>query len=267
VAEPANNPPIESVDRALQLLSFLLEGTELSVTDAAHRLGVVPSTAYRLLSALVYRGFAIQGSDRRYRLGPALLAPRDEPLTLSTLRTTAHPALERLHRTVGETVQLMVLQGPYIRFVDGIECELPLRVGVRISDKMPAHCSAGGKAILAALGNADFDAVYRGGLPEWPTARITTLGALKRQLAQVRKTGYGTNSEETEQGVSGMGMAIRDPVGRPIAAFTVAVPSARFVPERFPAFEIALTEAVSATEEQLNRGITGTLDWAATSSG
>ena len=72
--------PVESVDRALVLLTALRDGEVLSVTDAAARLGVAPSTAHRLLTSLVHRDFAFQDRDRRYRRGPALLAPRSEPL-------------------------------------------------------------------------------------------------------------------------------------------------------------------------------------------
>lgn len=243
-------PPIESVDRALQLLTTLHDGTELSVTDAAQRLGVAASTAYRLLSSLVYRGYAVQGRDRRYRLGPVLAGPHRPALTVGGLRALAHPSLETLHETTGETVQLMVLERRNIRFIDGIECELPLRVGVRTGDQMPAHTSSGGKAILAALSNTDLERLYEAGLPPWPTAKLTDLRSLKRHLVRVRQVGYGRNHEETEQGVSGIGMAVVDGVGQPLAAITVAIPSARFTPERVAD---CLSLLRSATEETTDR--------------
>lgn len=220
--------PVESVDRALVLLTALRQGDVLSVSNAAAKLNVAPSTAHRLLSSLVYREYATQDRDRRYRLGSALVAARIEPLTLSGVRSLAHSALEKLHDELGETVQVMVRHGQNIRFLDGIECELPLRVGVRVGDEMPAHCSAGGKAILAAMSAAELDRLYAYGLPEWPTARYRDLPALKRHLNRVRHQRYGANFEETEQGVSGVGVAVRDRLDRPIAAFTVAVPSSRF---------------------------------------
>lgn len=246
-------PPIESVDRALLLLTVLHEGTELSVTDAAQRLGVAASTAYRLLSSLVFRGYAVQGRDRRYRLGPVLAPSRPQSLTVGGLRALAHPSLETLHERTGETVQLMVLERRNIRFIDGIECELPLRVGVRTGDQMPAHCSSGGKAILAGLSNADLERLYDGGLPPWPTAKLTDLRALKRQLVRVRQLGYGRNHEETEQGVSGIGMAVVDGVGQPLAAITVAIPSARFTRERVEECLGLLRSATDETSDRLRR--------------
>ena len=249
---PEPSPPIESVDRALQLLQLLHEGATLSVTDAAHRLDVAPSTAYRLLSSLVFRGFAVQDHGRRYRIGPVFVPSRAEELTPRVLREMAHPALERLHERSGETVQLMVLHRRDIKFVDGMECERPLRVGVRVGDQMPAHCSAGGKAILAALSNAEVERLYHLGLPEWPTARITDPVALKRHLAHVRQLGYGDNREETERGVSGVGMTIRDSLGRPVGAFTIAVPTARFTKNELGGWCAGLAEAVGRTEERLS---------------
>lgn len=236
--------PVESVDRALLLLSALRDGEVLSVKDAAIRLGVVPSTAHRLLTSLMYRGYAAQDADRRYRLGSALAARGAELVTLSSLRVAAHPALEKLHDEIGETVQVMVRHGQNIRFLDGIECDLPLRVAVRVGDEMPAHCSAGGKAILAALTNADLDRLYARGLPEWPTARYRDLPTLKRHLARVRLQGYGANNDETEQGVSGVGMAVRDNLDRPVAALTVAVPSARFARHKVETLRASLLRAV-----------------------
>jgi len=235
--------PVESVDRALVLLTALREGEVLSVSDAAGLLGVAPSTAHRLLSSLVYREYAAQDRDRRYRLGPALVPARAEPLTLSGVRALAHAPLERLHEELGETVQIMVRHGRNIRFLDGIECELPLRVGVRVGDEMPAHCSAGGKAILAAMPMADLERLYSQGLPEWPTARYRDLPALKRHLARVRQRGYGANLEETEQGVSGVGVAVRDRLDRPVAAFTVAVPASRFARDHITGMRDALSHA------------------------
>lgn len=235
--------PVESVDRALALLTALRQGDVLSVTDAATALGVAPSTAHRLLSSLVFRDYAVQDRDRRYRLGPALVEQRTEPLTLSRVRSLAHPALEKLHEEVGETVQVMVRHGRNIRFLDGVECELPLRVGVRVGDEMPAHCSAGGKAILAAMTAAELDRLYAQGLPDWPTARYRDLPSLKRHLSRIRQQGYGANFEETEQGVSGIGVAVHDNLERPVAAFTVAVPSSRFAREQAASMRDALMRA------------------------
>src|SRR5699024_5018435 len=118
--------------------------------------------------------------ERRYRLGPMLADPAAERFSIGKLREAAREPLRELHNELGETVQLMVLREGDIQFIDGIESESSLRVGMRIGDRMPAFVSAGGKAILAHMNNAELEHLYRDGLPEWPTSRITTMSMLKR---------------------------------------------------------------------------------------
>ncbi|MET3921581.1 IclR family transcriptional regulator [Arthrobacter sp. UYEF20] len=245
---------LESVDRALQLLIILRSGEVMSVKSAGERLGVAPSTAHRLLGALVARDFAVQDRERRYRAGSQLVPHGESHFSVNQLRQVARPALQKLYGDVHDTVQLMVLTGPHIRFIDGIESEAVLHVKARMGDLMPAYCSAGGKAILAELGNVELEQIYRGGLTPWPTARIHTLPTLKRQLAAVRKAGYAANTEETEQGVSGLGVCIRDATGKPVAAYTTAIPTARYKKTMVLDHVRALKEAASTTESGLLAG-------------
>lgn len=215
------------MDRALRLMTLLQSGQAVTVTSAAQHLEVVPSTAHRLLGALVRRDYAVQDAQRRYVAGPALIGGPTS-ITIGALSAAAAPYLKELHDTFDETAHVMVLEGPWIRFVDGIESSKALRVSVRSRGTMPAHCSAGGKAMLAALNRRELDARYQEGLPDWPSAKVHSLPMLHKDLDDVRRRGYGINIEETEPGVSGVAAAVVAPSGRPIAALTLAVPSSRF---------------------------------------
>jgi IclR family transcriptional regulator, acetate operon repressor len=247
----SESSPIESVDRALQLILLMRETGPVSVKAAAAHLQVAPSTAHRLLSALAFRGFSIQDRERRYRTGPVLAERSAEDFSIHVLRENARDALIKLHEAVGETVQLMVMRGGNIVFIDGIESQAALRVGMRVGDQMPAFVSAGGKVMLAQLSNAELEELYRGGLPAWPTGRITSLAMLKRSMTKIRRAEFGTNFEETEQGVIGLGVSINDAAGRPIAALTIAAPSIRFRREDMPAYVEALRTAAAAIQERL----------------
>jgi len=244
-------PPLESVDRALRLIEALADGRILTVKEAADLLEVAPSTAHRLLAALKFRRFAVQDGDRGYRAGTALQVGELDLMHADRLRMAAAPALALLHAEVDECAQLMVLRGTDIVFLDGAESFRPLRVAVRIGDRIPAHCSAGGKAILAELGTEGLSALYAEGLPTWPSASITDLTALRRQLAQVRSQGYGVNHNETEDGVSGVGVALHDASGQAVAALTLAVPSARFSRADLPAYAELLHRAARLAEPAL----------------
>ncbi len=244
-----------SVDRALRLIMMLQAGETVSVTEAAARLGVAPSTAHRLLGALSYRGFAIQDTARRYCIGPALAA-HAATVTTATLRSAANPALAALRQAFKETAHLMILRGTLIQFVDGVEADRALRVGLRIGGTMPAYCSAGGKAMLAALSTPEVEAMHGAGLPEWPTAKIRGLTTLKRQLAEIRQTGYGVQIEETEAGVCGVGAAILDLTGRPVAGLTLALPVGRFDRRSVPAMGRLLAQVAAETADRLYGGAT-----------
>jgi DNA-binding IclR family transcriptional regulator len=139
-------------------------------------------------------------------------------------------------------------------FVDGIEAVgRSLRIGMRIGDEMPAYCSAGGKALLAEMSNPEVEQLYRGGLTPWPTARFSTVNALKRNLATVRRLGYGTNFEETERGVHGLGVSVHSPSGDRVAALTTALPSVRFRRQDVPGY----VDGLLAAREDLERSLAG----------
>ncbi|MGD7003791.1 IclR family transcriptional regulator [Corynebacterium halotolerans] len=243
--------PVESVDRALRILLYLRNHDSISVKEAAAHLGIAASTAHRLLSTLARRGFVLQDFTRRYRLGDVLSVIAPEQITESGLREVALQPLRELQVKVQETVQLMVLRGGNIRFIEGVEPNAVLRVIRRVDDEMPAFVSAGGKAILARLSNQEVEDIYQRGLSNWPTRRVQSMKMLKRMLTLVRRNGYALSLEETEQGVSGVGVCVIGPNGRPVAALTVAIPSVRFRRELVPEYVAALQAAAWQLQEEL----------------
>lgn len=244
-------PPLDSVHRALQLVVALRDGQVLSVKDAAATLQVVPSTAHRLLAALCYDGFAVQDRERRYRAGPELAHREEMHYPPNQLRGLIWPAIETLNKTLDETIQVWVLQGPRVRYIDGIESTQSLSVRTAMWDLVPAYCSAGGKALLATLSNAELESLHAGGLPPWRSSRITSLQALKRHLVTVRQNGYALNIEEAAQGISGIAASVKDATGRAVAGISVAIPSVRFNRKKIPDYVEALHAAVGMAEVEL----------------
>src|SRR6476620_11767108 len=110
---------LESVDRALQLLIILRGGESISVKAAGERLGVAPSTAHRLLGALVARDFAIQDRERRYRAGPQLTPHGEANFSVNQLRQVGRSALQKLHSDIYALFQPPTLTGPNTRVIDG----------------------------------------------------------------------------------------------------------------------------------------------------
>jgi len=237
--------PITSVDNALQLALRLREGS-LAVSEAADELGVARSTAHRLLAMLVYHGFARQGPDRRYAAGPVLGTTGGAPAALEHLAWVARPHLRTLAARVGETVNLMVLTGTVVRFLDSLESRQVLHIGSRAGVVLPAERTSGGKALLAALDDAEVARRY-GAEPE----RID-LDRLLADLAVVRSRGYGLNTEETERGVRAVGMAVHSIKGA-AAALAVAAPAQRLRAPQLKWVVTALQATVAAVEKDLGR--------------
>lgn len=221
--------PIESVDHALALMEMVRDYGRVRLSVAARLLGVSVSTAHRLMSMLVYRGYAVQDASRRYLPGPALgLPPAGVPWT-AELRHRAYPHLEMLAGRVAETANLMVRAGTEVRFLSSVEGGVPVPVGDRQGVALPAAKVSGGKALLAALAVAEVEQLYRHraeliGSPFDAQAH----GRLAAELAVVRARGFAVNDEGTEQGISAVGVAVRDASGAAVAGLTVSVPQQRF---------------------------------------
>ncbi len=244
-----NKPPyaLTSVDHALQLAALLQQEGPMRVTDAAERLGVAPSTAHRLLAMLVYRDFAEQGHDRRYGPGKVLRPAETSEAPVALLRRICLPELQTLMERTRESVNLMVLAGDEVRFIATVEGPQVLRVGDRVGRSLPARLASGGKAILALLPPEEVTALY-GASDELDEAG---LARLRRELALIRKRGFAINDQLTETGLTALGVAVRDAHGSPVAAVSLALPTARFDRDLLPTWVGAISVTVARIEQAL----------------
>ena len=219
---------IESVHRALVLLKLLIEEGTIGVTEGAAALGVNVSTAQRLLSTLVQDGFAVQGRDRRYSVGPALHSP-GLSTRIPQLTDRLRPALESREP---ETVHIAALFGTRILHMDGIEARTHiLRFGLRVGVWLPAHVTSGGKALLADLTHEEVDARYAAVLagPRGANTEVD-LAVLHEQLDDVRASRIAWNFEESEPGVAALSISVGEFGGQRVG-LSVALPIARFTRE------------------------------------
>lgn len=197
---------VDSVDRALQLILLLQENSWLRIADAARTLDVAPSTAHRLMSTLVYRGFALQDDQRRYCAGPALrsgtAAGPDRALIAA-----ARPHLEALALDIQETVNLVERVGTTARYLFSAEGPQLLRVGNRAGTVLPAHLSSAGKAILSTLADSAVGHLYTR-QPQPGTSGAVRLPELLSELQEVRRLGYAVNMGGTEAGLAAVGVPV-----------------------------------------------------------
>lgn len=224
---------LESVDNSLRLLLYLSANARVGVSDVAERLGVAPSTAHRLLSTLRFRGFVTQAKDRTYRPGPALEQLVSMRMRRSDLADVVLPCLTELRDATDESAHFGVLVGPQMRIIASVESTQPLRVGSRSGVMLPAHLAAGGKTLLAELDPRDLDELYPPGGTDNPRLTSAAMTSLRQELRRVRRQGFGLNHEQTERGITVIGLLVVED-DEPVGAISLSMPSVRYQPRTVP---------------------------------
>ncbi len=190
----------------------------LRLVELQSRLGLAKSTARRLLVGLVEVGFAAVDDDGRITIGERLIGLTNADAAHITARF--RPTLQRVADATGETVDLSVLRGGQMWFIDQIESAHRLRAVSAIDVRFPLPTTANGKAALALLDDAEAHAVLAR-LDESDEKR------LRAEINEIRRTRIAFDAEEHTAGISAAGIARRE-VGGNIVAISVPAPTDRF---------------------------------------
>ncbi len=224
-----SRPVLRSAERALRVVQLLGQRGRVSLTEVARELGVSPSTAHRLLTTCCEMGFARQeDSGGTYESGAVL-----QELSLAFSRATAlrdagAAQLSKAAKQLRETVSVVVLEGRDVRFVETLESDRAVRVATPLGRTLPAHATAGGLAMLAALAPDELHRRFpTRGLPQVSWSAITTWDELLAELGRVRERGWAIQIGEADEEVVAVGHAILDGLGLPRASLVVSAPRAR----------------------------------------
>lgn len=209
------------MDLSLTLILLLRDSGSLTISGAAELLEVSPSTIHRSMAMLVYRGFATRSESRTYLPGPALSSSSLQPGTGTELIEACRSHMSAIVAETQETCHLMVMVGNKCHFLHSMEGTLPVRVGIRRGQVMPAEQNAGGLAMLAELSATELRGIY-------PALHDVEFDALRRKLHRTRTRGFAINNGMFEHDVSAVGACLRNDLGDVLGAVSVAVPTARF---------------------------------------
>ena len=211
--------------------------------------GLHPSTAHRILAALVNDRLVERADPGSYRLGIRLLELGNLVKARISVREHALPYMRELHTATGEAVNLSVRHDDEIVYVERTSTDRShMRVVNIVGARAPLHITAVGKLFLLEDG-PDGLRTYsqRTRLPQFTRNTITSAGALERELERIRRTGYAVDNEEAELGVRCIGAGVRDDSGALVAGLSVSAPAERM--------KSAWSSLVRNTAENISRSI------------
>ena len=217
--------------RGLHVLEFLAQHAEVygqGLAEISRALHYDKSTTYRYLNTLQRLGYVGQDEDTgQYSLGPRLLALSGAYLDSQRVRSEASPFLLDLMRETNESVHLAVLDGVEAVYIDRVDSPQPVRMWTHIGSRVPLHCTAVGKAILAYSPKGTFDRVVAAGLKRMTANTITDPQMLQKELATIRRRGFAIDRRENRDDIACAAAPIFDYSGKVVAALSVSAPAAR----------------------------------------
>jgi DNA-binding IclR family transcriptional regulator len=224
--EPRRNG-IQVVARVADILRAVARAPDgLSLSELALAVSMPKSTVHRLVSALESEEFVTPARAGKIHLGRGIASLG--AATRDGLRDQIRPYLLRLHQELEETVDLSVQEGSSARFIDHIPAPHRLRAVSAVGAVFPLHCTANGKALLAAMPEEQITAVLPARLPALTPNTIRSRKELWDELDRVQAERVAYDREEHTLGICAVGAVVNDPYGT-VAAISVPVPAQRFV--------------------------------------
>jgi IclR family acetate operon transcriptional repressor len=218
---------VRSVARALDILDVLQDSTEgARLAHIAEAVRLPKSSVFRYLNTLADRGYVLHDpGSGDYRLGMGFVASHTRHLQV--LGARARPFLERLRDQFGETVNLAVVEGNRIAYLEILESTRAMRLAARVGDRVPVHSSALGKTICAGMSDEAIREILRAeGMPRLTANTITSPDDFLTEIDRVRARGWAMDDREHEE--DGRCVAVAIPGSRIPAAISVSAPAIRF---------------------------------------
>lgn len=233
------------------LRSVAKEPNGMSLGELARELDLAKSTVQRIVGSLADEGLLfLSPTLGGIRIGPEIirLASATEFNVVENLR----PHLQWLVNKTGETVDLSVLNGGSVVFLEQLQGKHRLSPASAVGERFPVHVCAPGIMMLAISNDEQARKAIANSKEEHENAPIEDekLWAL---ITEAREKGYAVDNEFHSEGISAVGIAIKDPFGRPLAV-SLPTPTSRFLSNRSQ-FTKDILEMKSRLEDSFEKGV------------
>jgi len=223
---------VPAVTRALDVLELFLDRPTLTAPEITERLALPRTTVHELVNTLLDRSYlvALDGSPIRYRLGLRLFQLGNQFAEQLDLTREAHSAAAEVAQACDETVHVAVLEGTHVIYIAKADSTHSVRMVSAVGRRLPAHCTAIGKALLSGLSAAALDARYPRDRPlaAMTPRSITSSGRLRTEVASVAESGLAYDDCESNEAVRCVAAPVHDHSGAMVAAMSVSVPIIRW---------------------------------------
>jgi IclR family acetate operon transcriptional repressor len=223
---PAQSSQVKSATRTLDIIEYVVAHPRpLVAQEIATALGIPVSSLSYLLATLVERNYLVR-EGRRYSPGTGLdkLQMHEKAYSLAE---RAAPLVRTLRVQLNETASFWVREGWDVEALVTESSEQALRYAVPIGNRMPMHPLASGKALLGALTDEELDRYFTDtDRKRYTDATVTSEKALRKEIAEVRRTGFSWADEEFSLGIIGIGRVVTS-AGEALGALSVAIPKVR----------------------------------------
>jgi DNA-binding IclR family transcriptional regulator len=225
-----NKDHIKSIEKCFVILDRLYSGDNLlTLEEITQKSGFKKTTCFRLLKTMRSLGLVeLAPGTKKYQFGPKLVTVGLSALKNMNLRNSALPILQQLRDDTRETINLTILNGTEILYVERLMSDYLVNVNVNVGDRLPVYCASMGKVILAFLPESRMKKIISLTKFEPKTNQtIVSEPALIKELAEIRAQGFAINDEELEKGLRAVAAPIMNYTGEAFAAINIAWTTAR----------------------------------------
>jgi DNA-binding IclR family transcriptional regulator len=193
---------------------------------------VAKASVHRLAQELLSRGMLERrGSD--YGLGMRLFEIGQRVPRQRILRDAARPYMEDLYHATDETIHLAVQDGLEVLYLEKVSGHGQITRPSRVAGRMPLHCTATGKVLLAFGARHVLDEVLATPLERVTPYTVVAPGLLRQELARARELGHAVEREQTREGFESVAIPLIGTTGSAMGALSITAPTFRADTARF----------------------------------
>ncbi len=249
--------PIQVAGRIFDVMELLAESGSIGLMDLSGELGLNKTTAYRVLSSLIYMGYARQDeATGKYEPTLKIVDMANKIMSKVDVVQIVRPHLRKLMEATGETVHFVERDGTDAVYIDKVESFTNgIQMVSRIGSRIPLYCSGVGKAMVAQMDEWEAEEIWNSSeIVSLTPYTVTDYSEFKKELELVRQRGYALDNEENEIGVRCIACSLKDVMGKVKYAFSISAPVSRMDNDRIHELTGYVLEAGREMEEQLAGG-------------